>query len=179
MRTGGRNPFSTWATRGSGDAAAAKTGARRTPPAGARAMRRFVTGMTSMSRDSRSARILTGRGVRSDPPEVRDDRGVVAGADVGPHRAGGRPARERLARQDVVDAPSDVALAEVAPRRPPREEAVVGRVQRAAEVHQAVGQDPLEDRAFVLALPDGARLALLGMNVLVGPRHVQVPAEQN
>ena len=46
-------------------------------------------------------------------------------------RAGDRPRR-----QDVVDAPADVALAHVAPRRPPREQPRRCRDQRAADIDE-------------------------------------------
>ena len=46
---------------------------------------------------------------------------MVAGADVGKTTHRGAPPLR--GRQDVIDAPADVALAHVAPRRPPREQA--------------------------------------------------------
>src|SRR5215471_14103363 len=122
----------------------------------------------------------TGRrpGRRLGSSEIRHDRGVVAGAHVRPHRAGGRSPRERGARQDVVDPPADVALAEVAPRRPPREEALVVGIEGPADVDHPLRENRLEERALVLALADDAGLALLGVDIPVGQRDVDVAAEE-
>ena len=73
--------------------------------------------------------------------------------------------RHRVAGEDVVEAPADVALAQVAPRRPPGEERVVVGIERAPDVDQAVPEQPLEERALVGALADRVRLALLRVHV--------------
>ena len=56
---------------------------------------------------------------------------------------------ERRRGQHVVDAPADVALLHVAPRRPPGEQLVVVRVERPADVDQAARDDALEQRALL------------------------------
>ena len=83
---------------------------------------------------------------------------------------------ERLAGEHVVEPPADVALAHVAPRRPPREQAVVVGIERAADVDQAAAEDPLDQRALLRQLADRARLALLRMHVALGARDVHVAA---
>src|SRR5277367_4755805 len=60
--------------------------------------------------------------------DFRHDGRVVARADLRQNSAvGGLDAR---AEQDVVDPPALIFLSHLAPRRPPRKEAIVGRVER-------------------------------------------------
>src|SRR5262249_59516777 len=90
---------------------------------------------------------------------------------------GGR-AREAVAREHVVEPPSDVALSHVAPRRPPREELIVVRIERPPDVDQpSLGEDPLEELPLLRPLAYDVRLALLGVDVAVGARNVHVTAE--
>src|SRR4029450_11155729 len=77
----------------------------------------------------------------------------------------------------IVDAPADVALAQVAPGGPPGEEPVVFRVERAAHVAQALPQEALHERALVLALSDGAGFELLGVDIAIGQRDVEITAD--
>ena len=86
-----------------------------------------------------------------------------------------RAASASLAKH-VVEAPADVALPHVAPRRPPREQAVVVGIERAADVDEPAAEDPLDQRALLGQLADGARLPLLRVHVAVGARHVHVAA---
>ncbi len=65
---------------------------------------------------------------------------------------------------------------QVPPGRPPGEQLRVVRVQRPVNVDQSLADDPLEDRALLRPLPDACRLALLGMDIHVGPRDVHIPA---
>src|SRR5207248_1776372 len=71
---------------------------------------------------------------------------------------------ERLAGEDVVQAPPDVALAHLAPGRPPGEEPVVVGMELAGEVGQAVADDPLQQGLLGGRLPDLLRVAQLGMH---------------
>src|SRR3990172_8733079 len=64
--------------------------------------------------------------------EGRDDRRVVARAHLLQHHARPRWFGERLAGQDVVDPPADVALPHLTPGRPPGEETVVLRLETTA-----------------------------------------------
>src|SRR5687768_2184381 len=77
-----------------------------------------------------------GRGLKTPPPmfgsarrgnhdisgdtKLRDDRRVIAVSDVFLDDAAPDGVEDALAREDVVEAPADVALAHVAPWRPPR-----------------------------------------------------------
>ena len=54
-------------------------------------------------------------------PDLHQYRRVVAGTDVGQHHAALRAGGNSIRSQDVVDAPPDIALAHIPPRRPPRE----------------------------------------------------------
>src|SRR5213079_733763 len=75
------------------------------------------------------------------------------------------------------EAPSDVALAQVAPGHPPGEEGVVVRIERAADVDDPPSEDLLEQVPLLRELTDRARLALLGVDILVRAGHVEVPAQ--
>src|SRR5712692_6558453 len=102
---------------------------------------------------------------------------MVAGPEVGEDDAARRALGDRRRGEDVVEAPADVALAQVAPRRPPGEEVRIVRVEGAADVDQMPAQQLLEELALFLALPDDARLALLRMHVHVGAGDVHVAAQ--
>src|SRR5436305_3006529 len=69
--------------------------------------------------------------------EARHDRRVIARAHFLLHRTRRRPCGERFARKDMIEAPADVALAHLPPRRPPGEHPVVVRIQRASDVDEA------------------------------------------
>src|SRR3989449_2004129 len=86
--------------------------------------------------------------------------------------------RERGAGENVVDAPADVPLAQVAPRRPPGEEAVVVRGELPAEVDQPAREELREQLAFERSGSDLVLLAQLRVHVALLARHVQVSAEQ-
>ena len=88
-----------------------------------------------------------------------------------------RLVRNPLAGENVVEPPADVALTHVAPGRPPGEQVVVVRVERAPDVHQTPADEALDEGALFRQLPDGARLAFLRMDVPLGPRHVQIAAQ--
>src|SRR5438552_14876566 len=70
--------------------------------------------------------------------EARDDRRVIAGAVLAVGDAADRAGGERLAGEHVVDAPAQVALAQVAPGRPPGEELLVGGIQPPRDVAEPV-----------------------------------------
>src|SRR5512143_2958327 len=109
--------------------------------------------------------------------EFGEDRSMVARAELPVDRTAARATGEGRAGQDVIEPPPDIPLPHVAPGRPPREERVVVRIERSADVDEPMGQDPLEELPFLGELPDAVGLALLGMDVLVGPRDVQIAAE--
>src|SRR4030095_8393304 len=71
----------------------------------------------------------------------------------------------------------DIASLHIPPRRPPREEVGVARIERAVHIDEPVAQDGLYARALVGALANDAWLALLGVDVHVGARHVHVAAQ--
>ena len=83
---------------------------------------------------------------------------MVARSHLALHHRRGGARRQLLARGHVVDAPADVALAQVAPRRPPGEERVVVGIEPAADVDEPFAEEALE------------QLALLGTPSLVQPR---------
>src|SRR5688572_1615533 len=102
---------------------------------------------------------------------------MVAGPDVALDDAGFESGEERCACQDVVEAPANIPLAHVAPRRPPREETVVIRIDGAAGVDEIVADDPLEQFAFFRKLADRARFALFWMHVPLGAGDVQIATD--
>src|SRR5688500_3371764 len=105
-------------------------------------------------------------------------RRVVAGADLRQHLAGCSARRDRRGGEHVVEAPADVALAHVAPGRPPREHIRVVRIQLAANVDQIFKQR-CKQLALLSRLADDSRLALARMHVHFGPRDVDVTAEHH
>jgi len=84
---------------------------------------------------------------------------VVTGSEFPLNEAALHPRKQRLGGQHVVEAPADVALPHVSPRRPPGEQLVILRFERAAHVDQAVGDDPFELFALDRELTDRVRLA--------------------
>src|SRR5689334_19906556 len=82
-----------------------------------------------------------------------------------------------LRRQYVVQPPADIPLFHVAPRRPPREELRVVRLQRSVHVNEPMADDSFDEGAFFWKLPDRARFALFRMDVHVCPRHIEVAAQ--
>src|SRR6266568_1036840 len=106
--------------------------------------------------------------------ELGHHRRVIARPIVREHRAAADASGEVRSGEDVVDPPPDVPLAQVPPRRPVREEAVVRRIHRPPDVHEAVADEALEERALVRALADRALLPFLRVHVQVGPRDVEV-----
>ena len=80
--------------------------------------------------------------------QVRDHRRVIAGADLAIAAAGRRAVDQRVVRRDVVEPPADVALAEVSPRRPPGEQAVVVGIAVPADVDEPVREQRLDQRAL-------------------------------
>src|SRR6476620_1957804 len=99
---------------------------------------------------------------------------MVARAELALDDAAANTLKERLARKEVIEPPPDVALTHVAPRRPPREHLVVVRVESPTDVDEAVSDDPLQLRPFLWQLANERRLALLRMDVALGPGDVQV-----
>src|SRR5687768_12050231 len=111
--------------------------------------------------------------------EFGQDRCVIARPQILLDHAAADRVEDPLTRQDVVEAPADVALAHVAPWRPPREELIVVGLEGAAGVDQTVADYSFEQRTLLRELPDDARLALLGMHVHVGARDVEVAADDH
>ena len=114
-------------------------------PARSRAAASTRASAAARSRASRSpagSDLLGGRRVA----EVGDHRRVIARADVAVRRRSARLVDERAVRGDVVEAPADVALAHVAPRRPPREQPIVVGIDVAADVDEAVREQLLDQR---------------------------------
>src|SRR6266446_6742543 len=116
------------------------------------------------SRRARNPELVPAGPTKRVAPAWSSSRGhhdgrVVAGADVGEDGAAGRALGDRARREDVVDAPADVALAHVAPRWPPGEQALIVEVERARDVDQVAVEQRLEKLALLRSLPDDAGLA--------------------
>src|SRR5947207_13047593 len=124
--------------------------------------------------DSRVGRGFSGAAANRLYTERGDDRRVVARPDVLLHRTGRGAGRERLAREDVVEAPADVPLPHIAPRRPPGEQTVVVGIQRAPDVDQTAAQNALDHRALFRQLADGARLSVLRVHVAGRAGDIQI-----
>src|SRR5437764_1276271 len=66
---------------------------------------------------------------------------MVARPHILLHRTRRRASGERFGREHVIEPPPDVALAHVAPRRPPCEEPIVVGIERAADVDETAAED--------------------------------------
>src|SRR6267378_1839869 len=104
-------------------------------------------------------------------------RCVIARADVRLYDAAGCPFRGRGGGEHVVEAPTDVAGAQVSPRRPPRKQIRIVGIKLSTHVHELRAEECFEQRALLRALADGVRLPLLGMHVHLGARDVHVAAQ--
>src|SRR3970282_2537591 len=104
---------------------------------------------------------------------------MIAGSAFAVGRAPGGFRRQWFARQDVVEAPTDIALAQLAPGCPPREQIVVVRIERPADVDEALCQDTGKRFSFLRPLADQVRIALLWMNIPFGARDIDVAAQDH
>src|ERR1043165_2164705 len=95
-------------------------------------------------------------------PERRHHRRVIARADLAVGRTRRRALGERLAGEHVVEAPADVSLPHVAPRRPPAEVVLVVRIELAPDIREPpLAQELFEHLPLLGQLADGSRLPLL------------------
>ena len=106
-------------------------------------------------------------------------RCVIARSYVGKNCAACCARGDRFRRKDVVDSPADVALAHVAPGRPPGEHTCVVRVERAADIDRVPIEQFLEERPLLGALPDDTRLSLTRMHVDVRASDVDIAAQHD
>src|SRR5688572_4952577 len=102
---------------------------------------------------------------------------MVARAEVALHDARLRAFGHAGRGKDVVEAPSDVALAHVAPRRPPGEEAGVVRVELAPDIDEVLAQQFCKQLTLFAPLSHELRVALARMHVDLGARDVHVAAQ--
>src|SRR5437763_1455468 len=104
---------------------------------------------------------------------------MIARADVAQDGATFDAWSDRRRGEDVIDPPSDVALAHVAPRRPPGEQVLfVGR-QRAADVDQMLTKQLCEELALLRSLADDIGFAFARMYIDVVARDVDVAAHDD
>src|SRR5204862_6689684 len=80
--------------------------------------------------------------------------------------------------QQVVGTLADFAGAEVAPLSPPREQTGIVGIERPPQVGEARAEQRLEQRPLLGPLADRIELALLRVNVELGPRDIDVAAQQ-
>jgi len=102
---------------------------------------------------------------------------VIACPSLPLHHARRGARGERLAGEDVVQPPADVALPHVAPRRPPGEEISVVGLKRAMHIDETMAEDALHQLALVGPLPRDVWFPLFRMDVHVREGDVQVAAE--
>src|SRR5215813_11718143 len=86
---------------------------------------------------------------------------------------------QRFTRHDVIEPPTDVALAQVAPGRPPGEEILVIGVQRAADIYESLCQNALEYLSFLRPLSHERRIALFRVNVTLGAGNIDVSTDND
>src|SRR4029077_1466905 len=109
----------------------------------------------------------------------RNHRRMIAGSHLAIDRALRRCCRQRFTGHDVIETPADIALAHFSPWRPPREKILVVRIEGAPDINKTLRQDALEHFPFLRPLADERRVALLGMDVTLGARDVDVTAENH
>src|SRR2546421_12088022 len=110
-------------------------------------------------------------------PNLRDHWPVIARPELTPHHARHRAVGNRTAREYHIEAPADVALLHVPPRRPPREEIGILRLHLAMHVYEAMTDDLLEKRSFLRPLTDAIRLSLFRVHVHIGSGHIEIAAQ--
>src|SRR5258706_15671394 len=104
---------------------------------------------------------------------------MVTGSDTGENHAACGARRDRFRGENIVEAPADIALAHVAPWRPPREQVWIFRIERAAHVDKMRAEQRLEKLALIGALSDDAGFALARMHVDVETRDVEITAHDD
>src|SRR5688572_21770543 len=142
-------------------------------------LERFLTEITDCTDDDAASASFCAR--LGTPARIslnrHHDGRVVARPHAGQNDAAFRARSDRLRREHVIDAPSYVAAAHVAPRRPPREQPLVVGVERAADVDEMIAEHLREKLALFRPLSDDARLAFARMYVDVRSRDVDVAAQ--
>src|SRR5678815_1566211 len=104
---------------------------------------------------------------------------MIASADLAIGGAADRFSRQRFAGQDVIDTPTDIPFAQLAPGRPPGEEIIVVRFEYAADVDESTGEQTLEKLSFIGPLSDQICIALLGVDVALAARDIDVAAQHH
>src|SRR4029453_13873265 len=112
----------------------------------------------------------------SNSVKHRNHRPVVARAELALHDARRCSSGEPFTGHHVVESAADVALFEVGPGRPPREEVGGGGIQLTVHIDEAMAEDLLDERAFIGALTDDSRFSLLRMHVHLRSSDVHVSA---
>src|SRR5262245_30732900 len=102
---------------------------------------------------------------------------MVARSNLTVDRTLSRLRSQRLTRHDVIEPPTDVALAQVAPGRPPGEKILVIGVQRAPDIYESLSQNPLEYLSLLRPLPHERRIALFRVNVALGSGNIDVSTD--
>src|SRR5262245_8898774 len=108
--------------------------------------------------------------------EHRNHWTVIARAELALHDTRCRARGDHLAGKHIVEPPSDVALFEIAPRRPPREQVGVVRVERPMDIDETVAEDLLDSGALIRALTNDAWAPFFRVHVRVCSRNVHVAA---
>src|SRR4030095_12824836 len=102
---------------------------------------------------------------------------MVAGSNLTVDRALRRFRSQRFTRHNVIEPPTDIALAQVAPGRPPGEKILVIGVQRAPHIYESLSQNALEDLSLLPPLPHERRSAFLRVNVTLCTSNIDVSTE--
>src|SRR5262245_23563670 len=84
---------------------------------------------------------------------------------------------QRFTRHDVIEPPTDVALAQVAPGRPPGKKVLVIGVQRPPDIYESLRQNALEDLSLLRPLSHERWIALFRVNVTLGAGNIDVSTD--
>src|SRR5712692_3039093 len=104
---------------------------------------------------------------------------MITRSHVGKNDTAGRAGSDAARGENVVDAPADIALAHVAPGRPPCVQVRVVGLERAAHIDEVPAEKLVEKLSLLRPLPDDVSLSLLWVHVDVGVGNVDVTAQDD
>ena len=84
---------------------------------------------------------------------------------------------QRFTRHNVIEPPTDIALAHVAPGCPPGEKILVIGVQSAPYIYESLRQNALEYLSLLRPLSHDRRITLLRVNVTLGASNIDVSTQ--
>src|SRR5262245_8689168 len=109
--------------------------------------------------------------------EHRHYRRMVARSNLTVDHTLSRLRSQRFTRHNVIEPPTDIALAHVAPGCPPGEKILIIGVQRAPHIYESLRQNALEYLSLLWPLSHDCRIALLRVNIPLGSGNIDVSTD--